>query len=349
MDKCRGNVASVALSIAMQVAARHVTFVFLLASAVLAQGAASGSAPYTGPIIDVHLHAFAVNVQGPPPVGVCVGEAANLAFDAQRPWPETLINLVKKPHCAKPFWSPTTDEALRVQTLAEMKRLHIVGVVSGPPERVLDYLSHAPNSVIPGLEFNMNRFKYTLLDLQKLFERDGFKVLGEVTDQYDGIAPDDARFDDIRRFAAEHDVPVAIHLGVGPPGAPYISAGYRAHLHSPFSLEKMLVRHPHLRVYAMHAAWPMLDELKAMLYSYPQLYVDTGSLQMALTRTEYYSFLKNLVDAGFVDRIMYGTDQIVWPGLIAEGIHAINDAPFLTAAQKQDILHDNAVRFFRLK
>ena len=93
----------------------------------------------------------------------------------------------------------------------------------------------------------------------------------------------------------------------------------------------------------------MLDELKAMLYSYPQLYVDTGSLQMALTRTEYYSFLKNLVDAGFVDRIMYGTDQIVWPGLIAEGIHAINDAPFLTAAQKQDILHDNAVRFFRLK
>ena len=112
MDKRHGNVASTTLSMATQVATRHMTFDFLLASAMLAQGAASGSAPYTGTIIDVHLHAFAVNVQGPPPVGVCVGEAANLAFDAQRPWPETLINLVKKPHCAKPFWSPTTDEAL---------------------------------------------------------------------------------------------------------------------------------------------------------------------------------------------------------------------------------------------
>ena len=70
---------------------------------------------------------------------------------------------------------------------------------------------------------------------------------------------------------------------------------------------------------------------------------------MALTRTEYYSFLKNLVDAGFTDRIMYGTDQIVWPGLIEEGINAINEAPFLTLQQKKTILHDNAARFFRLR
>jgi predicted TIM-barrel fold metal-dependent hydrolase len=55
------------------------------------------------------------------------------------------------------------------------------------------------------------------------------------------------------------------------------------------------------------------------------------------------------MEAGFVDRIMYGTDQIIWPGLIELGISAINDAPFLTHGQKKAILHDNAARFLRLQ
>jgi len=43
-----------------------------------------------------------------------------------------------------------------------------------------------------------------------------------------------------------------------------------------------------------------------------------------------------------------GSDQIIYPGLIELGIRAINDAPFLDAAQKKAILHDNAARFLRL-
>ena len=98
----------------------------------------------------------------------------------------------------------------------------------------------------------------------------------------------------------------------------------------------------------MHAGWPMRDDMKAMLYAHPQLYVGTGVLQMAATRAEYYDFLENLVNAGFIERIMFGSDQMVWPGLIEEGIDAINEAPFLTTAQKAAILHENAARFLRM-
>jgi predicted TIM-barrel fold metal-dependent hydrolase len=45
---------------------------------------------------------------------------------------------------------------------------------------------------------------------------------------------------------------------------------------------------------------------------------------------------------------MFGSDQMVWPEAIPRAIDAIQSAPFLTAAQKRDILHDNAARFLRL-
>jgi hypothetical protein len=45
---------------------------------------------------------------------------------------------------------------------------------------------------------------------------------------------------------------------------------------------------------------------------------------------------------------MFGSDQIVWPGLIDAAVRAIEEAPFLSAEQKRDIFSNNAARFLRL-
>lgn len=55
-----------------------------------------------------------------------------------------------------------------------------------------------------------------------------------------------------------------------------------------------------------------------------------------------------MVEAGFADRIMFGSDQMVWPEAIARGVEAIHEAPLLTEPQKRAILYDNAARFLRL-
>jgi predicted TIM-barrel fold metal-dependent hydrolase len=39
---------------------------------------------------------------------------------------------------------------------------------------------------------------------------------------------------------------------------------------------------------------------------------------------------------------------MVWAGVIERSIKVINDAPFLTANQKRDVLYNNAARFLRL-
>jgi predicted TIM-barrel fold metal-dependent hydrolase len=45
---------------------------------------------------------------------------------------------------------------------------------------------------------------------------------------------------------------------------------------------------------------------------------------------------------------MFGSDQMVWPGIIEPAIDAIERAPFLSPRQKRDIFYNNAARFLRL-
>lgn len=65
-------------------------------------------------------------------------------------------------------------------------------------------------------------------------------------------------------------------------------------------------------------------------------------------RAAFYRYLEAIPEAGFGDRVMFGSDQMVWPGLIERSTASINNAPFLTNQQKRDVLYNNATRFLRL-
>jgi uncharacterized protein len=179
-------------------------------------------------------------------------------------------------------------------------------------------------------------------------------VFGEIGAQYLGIAPDDARLEPYYALAEELDVPVGIHLGIGPPGVSYAAAPFPAVKSPSYSglagdprlLERVLVRHPKLRLYVMHAAWPAIENMIYMLYMHPQLHVDISVLQYAVERPAYYRALQTLVDAGFTNRIMFGSDG--GPRFLRAGIDAIEQAPFLNETQKRAILYENAKRFFRI-
>ena len=52
--------------------------------------------------------------------------------------------------------------------------------------------------------------------------------------------------------------------------------------------------------------------------------------------------------AGLGKRLMFGSDQMVWPEAIGLAIEGIESADFLTVEQKRDIFYNNAVLFLRL-
>jgi predicted TIM-barrel fold metal-dependent hydrolase len=301
------------------------------------------------PIIDMHLHALAADDQGPPPVAICTPIDPFPTWDPAKPYGATFMAMLKKPPCDDPVWSPMTNEALMSQTLEVLERRNIFGVLSGTPDRVATWMAAAPGRFFAGLGFRLGRDSPSPDAVRALHEEGRLAVFAEVTNQYAGIAPDDERMEPYWSLAEALDMPVGIHIGTGPPGVIYLGAtGYRARLHSALTLEEVLVRHPGLRVYIMHAGFPLLDDLLALLYAHPQVYVDVGVIVFSQPRAAFNRYLRGVVEAGFGNRVMFGSDQMVWPGVIERSIVVIEEAPFLSDEQKRDILYNNAARFLRL-
>jgi hypothetical protein len=320
------------------------------AIAVWASLMVPAAAQQAEPIIDVHMHALPADAQGPPPLAMCTPFVEYAVWDPATPYLDVFTAKFKKPPCADPIWSPATDDEVMNQTVAIAKRLNIVGVLSGPAARVAAWVKANPRRFISGLMFQLGDNDTPSPAVLRAMRRRGeLQVLGEVTNQYAGILPDDPRMEPYWALAEELDIPVGIHIGPGPPGAIYLgAAGYRARMQSALTLEEVVVKHPKLRVYIMHAGYPMIDDLLAVLHAHPQVYADVGIIVYNQPRAAFYRYLQAIVDAGFAKRVMFGSDQMVWPGTIERAVAAIHEAPFLSAQQKRDIFYNNAVRFLRL-
>lgn len=311
--------------------------------------AAAPAAEQPLPIIDMHLHALPFDAQGPPPVALC-SPMPMPVWDPKQPYPDYWLNLLKKPPCDDPIWSASSNEALMADSLHTLETYNVIAVTSGPASLVRQWKAAAPDRIIPGLSFNVaNPGAQTPEQLRQLVNDGELQVLGEVTNQYSGVEPTDERMAPYWALAEELDLPVGIHIGTGPPGVIYLgSAAYRGRMHSALTLEEVLVKHPKLRVYVMHAGFPLLDDMLTLMYAHPQVYVDVGVIVFTQSRNAFYRYVENIFDAGFGKRVMFGSDQMVWPGAIEKSIRVIEEAPFLSPSQKRDVLYNNAARFLRL-
>jgi predicted TIM-barrel fold metal-dependent hydrolase len=226
-------------------------------------------------------------------------------------------------------------------------------VVFGDAASVARYKELAPGRVIPGTGFsagpNAAPQAEQLRMLEVAFTEGGFKVMGEIGLQYQGISPSDMSVDAYFALAERLDIPVAIHMGSGGSGRANVTMpSYRASMGDPFLLEEMLARHPKLRVQVMHGGYPLIDNMLALLQANSHVYVDMAGVIWSYPISEVNRYIERLVKAGFGDRLMFGTDQLLWPGLMAYSIGIIQNADYLTGEQKRDILYNNAARFLRL-
>lgn len=300
------------------------------------------------PVIDMHLHSEPLAAFGPSPAPMCTPFPEMPTWDQREPFSAVVADRAAKPPCEDPVLAPSTDAQVMQNTIAVMERRNVYGVLSGNSDSVAAWRKAAPGRFWSGLVFNLRR-NMSPDQLAGLHREGRLDVLGEVITQYEGIEPSDPRLEPYWALAERLDIPVAIHVGTGPSGVIYLgSTGYRARMHSALSMEEVLVKHPKLRVYLAHAGYPMIDDLLALLYAYPQVHVDTGVIVYTQPRAAFYRYLERIVEAGFAKRVMFGSDQMVWPGVIERSIKVIEEAPFLTAEQKRDILYNNAARFLRL-
>ena len=280
---------------------------------------------YEGPIIDMHLHAYtSESYWGPAPFGL-TGEP-----------------------------SPATAEEHGAETLAAMDRHGVVlGVVSGDQLAAAEaWAERSPGRFLKGIVVHDPLADLELKEFTGWVREGRLDVLAEVGAQYGGYSPSDPAFDPYWDVAEEHGVPVGIHTGGGPPGTPYRShPRFRVRLGDPLLLEDMLVAHPDLRVFVMHAGGFFYERTLQLMQMHPHVYAEVGVLGHAPAhrRTETLArFLERAKAFGFLDRVMFGSDQMVWPEAVGVSIEAIQSLDFLTTEEKGAIFYDNAARFLRL-
>lgn len=276
------------------------------------------------PIIDMHMHSFPAEYMG------------GLGLP--------------NPATGRPSGA-TSDDGLLQETLREMRRYNIVkAIISGPQEVVQRWKSREPDRMVCGVHFDEVTSLPDVEQLRKQFAVGRLGVIGELAAQYVGLSLGDSLFEPYLALAEELDIPVGIHTGLGPAGTPYACCPkFRVTYGNPVLLEDVLLRHPKLRLYLMHGGWPYLQETKAILSVYPQVYADLAVINWIIPREEFHEYLRDLMRAGFGKRLMFGSDQMVWPEAIGMAIEGIDSASFLSNEEKRDIFYNNAARFLKVR
>lgn len=107
-------------------------------------------------------------------------------------------------------------------------------------------------------------------------------------------------FDCVCKTAAEINMPVQIHTGLG------LMTGSNA-----MQLKPLIARHPRTVFLLMHGSYPWIDDIAGLVHSYPNVWADLCWLPL-ISSAAARRLLHELIDACDANRVIWGCDT--WTG-----------------------------------
>jgi uncharacterized protein len=237
------------------------------------------------------------------------------------------------------------------QTIYEMDKNGIEYAVLCGTVETIDRYTKADKRFIPGYQ----DYQENLIPVKQFEEyviSGKIKVFGEVMAVYKGKTLADPIYQPYLAICEKYGIPVAYHSGGSFPDAQNLGwPKYRIYLGNPFLIEDVLVKYPKLKIYLMHAGENFYENTLRMMDGYSNLYVDLGDELWLHPMTMDFAvkFLKSAKTYGVLNRVMFGSDQMIWPSAITSSINFLNSIEFLTKDEKEMILYKNAKVFLGIK
>lgn len=174
------------------------------------------------------------------------------------------------------------------------------------------------------------------------------EALGELLYVYYGISPDHEQLMPYWELAARYDLPVGVHAAHGPPAdrrKEGCCPDFDAAMGNPVLLKPVLDKYPGLRIWLMHAGEIQFHrQAVELMKAYPNVYADMSILNSVMPVEMHARFLKDFLNEGLEDRIMFGSDNLPYELIIGR----LRSFDFLTEEQERKILYENASRFLQL-
>lgn len=273
------------------------------------------------PVIDMHLHSYDSNdyFVAPDQFGKMAPQSVDAHFDA-------------------------TYESMRQHNI-------VLGVVSGSASSEEAWIARDTDGRLLRGFGSKNLPDVAPEAFEALVKQGDVDVFGEIGAYYLGLTLADPLFDPYLKICEQYGIPVAYHTGGGPPEITYRgSPNARLTVGNPFLIEDVLVKYPKLKIYLMHAGEVYYEEAARLMVTYPQVYADLGVVLWAHPVTKHYGreFLLLAREFGLLDRVMFGSDQMVWPHAIKNSLDQLESFEFLSEQDRRNILYKNAARFLGL-
>lgn len=168
------------------------------------------------------------------------------------------------------------------------------------------------------------------------------QYFGEILSQYYGISSSDSLLFPYYALAEKYSIPVGIHTGGA--GPDHGSPNFKLELGNPNYMERLIAAFPDLKVWIMHAGDQFYKETIALMKKHAHVYADISVISNPdiVPNDRFAGMMKEFIDAGLEDRLMFGTDN----GDVVKVINAVDGLNFLSDAQKSKIFYKNAEAFF---
>jgi predicted TIM-barrel fold metal-dependent hydrolase len=240
-------------------------------------------------------------------------------------------------------------EALLRRTIAEMDKNHISrGVISGDDDLIAKWVAQYPNRFLASYNHWCDGKPETIAKFESEWKAGKWKAIGELGLPYGGHPLNDPACFPLFELAQRYDIPVFFHTGSGGPHPQSFAPKFRISLSDPLLLEDVAIRFPKLKIVIAHMGWPFYDHALYMLWTYENVYLDTSVANWIVGKELFNRMLQEAVDTVGSDRILFGSDQMVWPQMITPAVESIRGAPFLSDQDKKNILGENARRLLKI-
>ncbi|SMG39620.1 Amidohydrolase [Marivirga sericea] len=287
--------------------------IYLVLLSFFSENLKAQSEKYTGPIVDMHMHDYTE-----------MSYAVRTAPDGTQS-PSSLIEYHKA--------------LLEEINKFKIKRA-VVSTIGG------EDIFKADDLIIRG--YYTSKPPTDTLDFIEKIESGAIEVFGEIGAIYGGYYLSDPGFDPFLKICERYSIPVGVHTSGSAMDITYqCCPNFRLKYGDPYTIEDVLAKYPKLKIYLMHAGGSFYEHALRLMTQYSQVYADLGVILWVDEQPMDYAeaFLSKAKKYNLIDRVLYGSDQMVWPHAIGKSIETLNSYDFLTYDDKRKIFYSNANNF----